>query len=331
MRRRAGLLALALLLGVLAALLVGCAGSPSPLRPESPGANEVRNVTWILVGISLIIFLGVETTLLLAIFRFRNRPPDEARQTYGSRRIEVVWTAIPVVIVAGIFYLTVTTMDTPQLPGDALPLEATGRNWWWDFRYPQQDFASPNEIHVPVNRAVDVELTSGDVIHSFWLPQMGGKTDMVPGKTNRQSFTVTSPGVYQGICGEFCGLQHAHMRFLLVAESAEEFSAWVERQQQPAAEPASAEAQQGQELFLRLPCAGCHTIRGTDAAGTAGPDLTHLAGRRTLAAGTLNMDPGELARWIRDPQGIKPGNMMPSTPLDEEEVAQLVEYLKGLE
>jgi cytochrome c oxidase subunit 2 len=222
-------------------------------------------------------------------------------------------------------------MDTPQLPGDALPVEATGRNWWWDFQYPQQGFASPNELHVPVGRPVEFSVTSADVIHSFWVPQMNGKTDMVPGKTNRQSFTVTTPGVYTGQCGEYCGAQHAHMRFYLVAESPQDFSDWVARQQQPATEPASEEARQGQEVFLSQPCAGCHTVRGTDAAGTQGPDLTHIGSRRSLAAGTLDNTPENMSRWLHDPQGVKPDNLMPNLPLTDEQVDQLVAYMEGLE
>jgi cytochrome c oxidase subunit II len=322
------------LVAVAAAMVLGGCGtpdSPSILRPESPGAQQVRNVTYVLLAISIVIFLVVETLLVLAIVRFRGRREEEAVQTYGSRKIEILWTAIPVVIVIVIFAITVATMRTPQLPGDALLLRADGRAWWWDFSYPQADFASPNEIHVPVDRPVDVELTSSDVIHSFWMPQIGGKTDMVPGKLNRQSFTVITPGQYLGICGEYCGVQHAHMQFVMVAESPEEFSAWVARQQQPAEEPEDGPARQGMEAFLALPCAGCHSIRGTDAVGRAGPDLTHVGSRLYLAAGTLENDDENMARWLRDPQGVKPGNLMPNSPLSEEQVQQLVEYMKGLQ
>jgi cytochrome c oxidase subunit II len=332
--RKSSAVKAALTLGTVAgALLLSACGadSPSILRPESPGAQQVRNLTYMLVGISLVIFLVVEVLLVLAILRFRGRSEDEAVQTYGSRKIEILWTAIPVVIVIVIFAITVATMRTPQLPGDPLPLQVDGRTWWWDFYYPQGDFHSPNELHVPVDRPVEAELTSSDVIHSFWMPQIGGKTDMVPGRINRQTFTVITEGEYTGICGEYCGVQHAHMRFILVAESTADFTAWVERQQQPAEEPAEGPAREGMEAFLALPCAGCHVIRGTPAAGRAGPDLTHVGSRRELAAGTLENTDEDMARWIRDPQGIKPGNLMPNTPLSEEQVEQLVAYMRGLE
>ena len=176
-----------------------------------------------------------------------------------------------------------------------------------------------------------IDLTSADVIHSFWVPQIGGKTDLVPGHTNRTGFLAATPGVYLGECAEFCGLQHAHMRFDLVIESGAEFSTWVRRQQQPANDPTTEAAARGRDVFLSSPCVGCHTVRGTTAAGVLAPDLTHVGSRLRLAAGTLENTPENLRRWLEDPQAVKPGNLMPTPALDSGQLDDLAAYLEGLE
>ncbi len=283
-----------------------------------------------LLVISVIILAVVETWLIVALVRFRNRPEEQVRQAHGNNTIEAVWTLIPAILVIIIFVMTARTMDSLEMPGGDVELTVIGHQWWWEVRYADGDVVTANEIHVPVGREVGIDLESADVIHSFWVPQLGGKTDLVPGHTNRAGFLAATPGVYLGACAEFCGMQHAHMRFYLVVESAEEFSAWVRLQQEPAREPTDPTAQRGKETFLQM-CAGCHAIRGTEAAGSLGPDLTHVAGRLSLGAGTLDNTPDDLRTWIRDPQAAKQGNLMPALPLDDNQLDGLVAYLKGLE
>jgi cytochrome c oxidase subunit 2 len=305
--------------------------APSVLRPATPQAEEIKSLAIYLFVLSAVILLGVEAVLLYSIVRFRNRPEDEVRQTHGNNTIEAVWTLIPVVLIIIIFTMTVRTMDSLELPGGDVELDVVGHQWWWEVRYPEQQFATANEIHVPEGREVAVRLTSADVIHSFWVPQIGGKTDLVPGHVNRTSFLAATPGTYLGECAEFCGLQHARMRFFLIVESAADFSAWITHQQEDATEPANDAAVRGQQVFLTSSCIGCHTVRGTSAAGIVGPDLTHLAGRLSIGAGTLDYSAENLRRWLEDPQEIKPGNLMPTPELDPQALDDLVAYLDGLE
>jgi cytochrome c oxidase subunit 2 len=310
---------------------IALASAPTFLRPESATAREINSLAIKLLFICALVFVVVEGLLIVSIIRFRTRREEDVRQLHGNTTIEVVWTLIPAVLIAIIFFFTVRTMNTLNLPGGDVPVHVTGHQWWWEVRYPQAGVTTANEIHVPAGRSVDVSLASADVIHSFWVPQLGGKTDAVPGHTNRVTFLAATPGLYQGQCAEFCGLQHAHMRFDLVVESPAEFSAWLAHQAQPAAKPPTAEAQRGEQVFLANPCAGCHAVRGTAALGVFGPDLTHLAGRRMIAAGTIENTPENIDRWLRDPQMIKPGALMPTLPLGDADRTALVAYLEGLE
>lgn len=307
------------------------AGAPTFLRPESATAREINSLALVLLAICALVFVVVEGLLVVSIVRFRRRREEDVPQRHGNLTIEVIWTAIPAVLIAIIFIFTVRTMNTLDLPGGDVPLRVTGHQWWWEVQYPQAGVTAANEIHVPAGRSVDVSLASADVIHSFWVPQLGGKTDAVPGHTNRVTFLAATPGLYQGQCAEFCGLQHAHMRFDLVVESPAEFSAWLAHQAEPAAKPTTAAAQRGEQVFLTNPCAGCHAVRGTPAQGALGPDLTHVGGRRMIAAGTLDNTRENLGRWLRDPQAVKPGALMPALPLTDVDLAALVAYLEGLE
>ncbi len=307
------------------------AATPSILRPETPQAEEIKSLAVSLFVISAVILFGVEAVLLTAIVRFRKRPEEMAHQTHGDNMIEALWTVIPAILVIIIFIMTARTMDSLDLPGGDVNLTVTGHQWWWEVQYADEGFATANEIHVPEGREIGIDLESADVIHSFWVPQIGGKTDLVPGRTNHTGFLAATPGTYLGECAEFCGLQHAHMRFYLVVESPADFSAWVKQQQQPAAEPTDPVAARGKEIFLSMPCAGCHAIRGTEAAGTLGPDLTHVGGRLSLAAGTLDNTRENLVLWLRDPQAAKPGNLMPTPQLDDSQLGDLAAYLEGLE
>jgi cytochrome c oxidase subunit 2 len=210
----------------------------------------------------------------------------------------------------------------------------TGHQWWWDVRYdahvPAHRVRTANEIHIPVGQPILLKLRTSDVIHSFWVPSLHGKRDLIPGQTNTLWLQADRPGTYRGQCAEFCGHQHAHMGLLVVAEPPERFAGWQERQRQPAAEPADALARRGREVFVAGPCALCHAVRGTEAAAEVAPDLTHLGSRLTIAAATLANTPGHLAGWIVDPQRLKPGSHMPPMSLAADDLQALLAYLGSL-
>ena len=218
----------------------------------------------------------------------------------------------------------------------ALRIEVTGEQWWWRVRYltaDMHDFALANELRIPAGRTVELQLKSADVIHSFWVPELQGKMDLTPGREDAMVIEADRPGTYRGQCAEYCGLQHARMAMLVIAEEQADFDAWVTGQQQPALEPVPREAALllGREVFMSSSCVYCHAIRGTPARGTLGPDLTHLASRQTLVAGQVPNTRGNLAGWITDPQSIKPGNLMPATFLEGERLQALLDYLESLE
>ncbi|MCT7376279.1 cytochrome c oxidase subunit II [Chelativorans salis] len=214
-------------------------------------------------------------------------------------------------------------------------VEVIGRLWWWELRYLDGDgeviATTANEMHIPVGQPVRLRLTSENVIHSFWAPQLQGKTDLIPGQVNESWIEAERAGVYRGQCSEYCGVQHALMSFIVVAEPLEEFERWLSLQAEPATEPSSDETRRGQQVFLEQGCAGCHTIRSVSEVGEIGPDLTHLAGRRTLAAATVPNTKGHLGGWISDPQRIKPGNKMPSTVMEPADLQALLAFLGSLE
>jgi cytochrome c oxidase subunit II len=245
---------------------------------------------------------------------------------------------IPILLIVLIYTLFVgeaTTLSGRVLGADVEPnvtIDVIGHQFWWEVRYLQEDVVTANEIHIPVGEPVLIRLVSADVIHSFWVPQLHGKIDLVPGTTNTIRLQADEPGVFRGICAEFCGAQHAHMHFLIIAQPQTEFLAWLEHQRQPAAQPADALIEQGQQVFFGAACVYCHAIRGVTAepVTTIGPDLTHVASRRTLAAGMIENNRGNLGGWILDPQGIKPGNRMPSTRMNSEEFHALLSYMESL-
>lgn len=329
---------------LLAVLLTGCgdAGNQnvSMLKPESPQATNIQDLAKLLLVIGGIAFVIVEGWLLVAAFRFRNRPEEEAVQTHGNLGLETGWTVVTAVVIFAVLGLTVKTMvdvtaqpasalpAASAFPGDVVTMRVVGHQWWWTFEYPNEKVVAANEIHVPVGRTVKVQLESEDVIHSFWVPRLNGKTDTIPGHTNFTSFLAIQPGVYHGICGEYCGSQHAHMGFRIIAEPVADFSNWVRAQQADAAQPTTDQQKAGQQAFAV--CAGCHTVRGTPAQGKIGPDLTHVGGRQSIAADTLENTPENLAIWLHDPQAVKPENKMPNLHLDQATIDHLVAYLENL-
>lgn len=311
----------------------GCSGWQSALDAQGSDARALAAlfwpVTWGLASIWLIVMV------LLAAAMLRRPRPAPAQ---AARRSEIAVWAGTVATVLVISLLTVashlTTRQISRAGGDPVIIQVRGYQWWWQVTYPGRDGAvavvTANEIHMPVGRPVRLELSSADVIHSFWVPSLTGKQDMIPGRDNTLTVTAERPAVLRGQCAEFCGLQHAHMALVMVAEPAAEFDAWLAAQRQAAAPPAEPLLREGQRIFEERPCGACHRVRGTAAAGEIGPDLTHFGSRRTLAAGVLPMTRGAIAAWIADPQTIKPGNNMPLVPLAPDELQAVSAWLASL-
>jgi cytochrome c oxidase subunit 2 len=315
---------------VLAALVLGGCDSPDILRSEGSAGNEIVTLAKWIFGILAFVLVTVWGILFFVIVTGRGRREQDASQTKGNLRIEIIWTAIPAVIVTVLFILTVVITNRIDMPARGAQFTAIGRQWWWDFDYKDLGFKSPNEIYAPVNRRTSIDVESADVIHSFWVPQMGGKMDMIPGHVNHIHFTPLKTGEYLGECSEFCGVQHGKMRFLFVVVEPEEYSAWVERQQRPAAGATGAEAVAGEKVIASVGCGSCHAIRGTALKGTFGPDLTHFGSRKGIGAYTLRNTPENLLLWIQDTQGVKPDSNMPNVPLPPVQQQQLVAYLLEL-
>ena len=294
--------------------------------------HEVYKFVFILAGIVFVIIMAA--TLIFSLV-YRERPGQVARQFHGNSRLEVIWTLLPVLIVVAIAVPTYQTMaiTTKPPPADALKVIAIGHQWWWEFQYPELGITTANELHLPVNRAVSVTLESKDVIHSFWVPQLTGKVDNVPGHDNHLWFTPTEARAepYFAQCAEFCGLSHANMRFRVFVSSSGDFDTWTKATVANRATPTEALAVAGAQQFIASGCIGCHTVQGQDSAvGKIGPNLTHLASRTTIAGATLDRTPENVRRWLHDPQAVKPGALMPNLGLTPEALDKLVAYLDGL-
>jgi cytochrome c oxidase subunit 2 len=291
-----------------------------------PPAEAIASLGFVVGAIALVIFVGVEGALVYAVWRYRSSRVDDARRFDRNTRLEIAWTAAPAFVLAVVFALTLGTLSEISFAGaePGLRIEATAHQWWWEFRY--SGVATANEMHVPVGTVVELELRSTDVIHSFWVPELGGKTDMIPGTTNTLRLLARRAGIYQGQCAEFCGVEHAWMRIRVVAESPDAFARWLATQGQPAGSAAG----EGGRVFLSEVCVSCHAVRGTPAHGTAGPDLTHVGGRATIGAGVLPSDLASMRAWLADPQRYKPGSLMPRVPLSDAELDALAVYLVSL-
>jgi cytochrome c oxidase subunit 2 len=302
-----------------------------------PPAEAIASLGWIVGVIALIILVGVEAALVYVAWRFRaSNASGSPIQVYGNTRLEIAWTVTPLVVLSLIFVLMLGTLSeisasAPATDAPGLRITATGYQWWWEFRYPRDGGAvvNANELHVPIGTAIDLELRSNDVIHSFWVPELGGKTDMVPGRTNVLRLYAARVGVYTGQCAEYCGVEHAWMRITVVAESADGYRRWLDEQAAPRAAP-SGLAAEGERVFLAAVCSSCHTVRGTSAAALAGPDLTHVGSRSTLGAGVLRNSDAAMRAWIADPQSIKPAVLMPQVPLSRAQLEALTAYLRSL-
>jgi cytochrome c oxidase subunit 2 len=317
----------------------GCGGEieQSVLNPKGVEAERIATLWWVMFGLGALVWVAVVAALLYALLLARRTPAAE-RPEADARKTRVVGGAVGVslLILVGTFLASLFTGRNSAATDDpeVLAIEVIGRRFWWEVRYPGaapgEAVTTANEIHLPVNRPVLIEVRTADVIHSFWTPNLHGKIDMIPGRTNRIWVRAEETGVFRGQCAEFCGVQHAHMGFVVVVEPEEEFAAWLAHQRLPAVEPADSLAERGRRVFVNAACADCHAIRGTPASGNFGPELTHLASRRSLAAAILPNTRGHLGGWIANPQRIKPGNNMPHVPLPSEEFHALLHYLLTL-
>lgn len=328
---------------LIAPLLIGaCSGDPYPqstLHPVADAGSAIdalyRQIFWWAV----VVFVVVQTALLVTIIRFRKRPgAGEPRQIHGNTLVEIAWTLAPAAIIVAIAVPTIKTIFAVKgdAPPDALQIEVVGHQWWWEFRYPALGIVTANELHLPQGRAVALAITSADVIHSFWAPKLHGKRDAMPGRVTRLAFTADAPGTYLGQCAEFCGESHANMRLRVTVQTPDEFGAWVAAQTALPVPPDSADALllAGEAAYRRIrepgnhSCIACHTLAGV-SGGVLGPNLSHVGSRATIASGILPNDSAGLARWLRNPLAEKPGSLMPTIALTDDEIAALVAYLRS--
>jgi cytochrome c oxidase subunit 2 len=316
--------------------LAGCSGWQSALDPRGSVAEELHGLFWLFTITCTAVWGAV--LLVLGAALWRRRPAMEAQQARSERRSALaVGTAVAatVVIITGLTFASyLATRGIAEEHPEALTIRVRGYQWWWEVTYadpvPSRAFLTANELRLPAGQPVRLELAAADVIHSFWVPNLAGKQDMIPGRENVLVFTPREPGTYRAQCAEFCGIQHAHMALRIVVETPGDFARWREAQIAEAAPPATPEEEAGRRVMEGKACGACHTVRGTAAAGTLGPDLTHVGGRQTIAAGMLPTTRGSLAAWIADPQTVKPGNNMPMVPLTAEELQAVSAYLAGL-
>ncbi len=334
-RLRTGLLLSAVLL-----LATSCGWSlwDSPMtavRPRSDLARWIDELFMLISWTTLVIFIAVEAILVYVCWRFRDRPGAPLpKQTHGHTALEMSWTIafalVLLIIVIPTMKVIFRTQGTPADASTALHVDVVGKQWWWEFKYPELKITTANELHIPVGQTVIFSLHGPDVIHSFWVPGVAiGKRDVVPRRVNRIYMTPEVPGVYPGQCAEYCGTSHANMRFLVYVHPKEEFERWAKAQQAPPVESTDPAAQKGKEIYAQSACVGCHTIGGV-SGGQIGPDLTHFGSRKTLAANMMPNTLENVARWVQNPPLVKPGALMPNLGLTGEQSKALAAYLLSL-
>jgi cytochrome c oxidase subunit 2 len=340
------------LLVLLALAGAGCAANAPQdfLKPVGESAKDADRLLKMVMVVAGLVFVLVEGGILVFIIKFRRRSENEAPvQTHGNTRAEFIWTLIPAVVLAMVAFPTIKGIFAfaKEPTGDVLHVKVLAKQWWWQYTYPGlgakpgTDLVTANELHMPTGKPVRLELASDDVIHSYWVPKLSGKQDVVPGRINAITLKTDTPGTYLGQCAEYCGLSHALMRLTVVVETPDEFQQWLEQQRQAPPPPVSNSlAARGQELFMKgrtggaFPggpaCASCHTVAGTEAAGIIGPNLTHLQSRGTFAGAIFATNPDNLTKWLTDPPKEKPGSVMPRLGLSDDEIRALVAYLETL-
>jgi cytochrome c oxidase subunit 2 len=327
------------------ALLVVFAGACAPnapldsLRPAGPIAREIDGLWKIVFYAAVAVFVLVEGLIVLALFRFRQRKGDTEApvQTHGNTPLEIGWTIAPALILAVLAVPTVLTIFAlAREKPNSLHVEVTGQQWWWRYEYKEEKVVTANELHIPTGRPIRLALHSNDIIHSFWVPRLGGKQDVVPARINHVTIQADRPGEYAGTCVEYCGLSHANMRLKVFAHTPEDFETWLDDQRQEARRPRSGLALEGERIFQRQQCVTCHTVRfdGSKAKGTTAPDLTHFASRTSFAGAIFERTNENLAEWLRDAPARKPGSKMPAgvatMGLSEDDITALVAYLQSL-
>jgi cytochrome c oxidase subunit 2 len=314
--------------------------SANTLAPKSTQAHEIFSLAMFALAIVGGIFVVVESLLTYAVIKFRRRktdPDQEPPQVYGSLRIELAWTVIPILIVIVLFLTTAriifAVQDPPPPKNGDLQVTVVGHQFWWEFRYPTLGIVTANELHIPVSTRQDPDptyltLLSADVDHSFWVPELAGKTDLIPNHPNHMWISPHKPGVYYGQCAQFCGTGHANMLLTVYVDTPAQFAAWVKNQRRPAVDDRAVAA--GRHIFEMDACANCHTINGTTAHGTYGPDLTHLMSRATIGAGVAANTAANLREWVKNPNSLKPGAHMPAMQLTNQQIDEVVAYLTTL-
>jgi cytochrome c oxidase subunit 2 len=326
---------------LLAASLCSAASDPavpSIFKPESTPADSIYHLSVLVLAVTGLIFAIVFTLLAYAVIKFRRRTGDgpEPPQVYGSNQIEIAWTVIPVLIVLVLFMATARVIHAIQdagKPDGAIEVTVIGHQFWWEFRYPTLGIVTANELHVPVSdpshpTPTFLKLLSADTDHSFWVPRLAGKTDLIPNRVNQMWIDPHEVGVYVGQCAQYCGMQHAKMLLRVYVDSQEQFEQWVQGETKPA--QSSDGVGEGRRIFETTACINCHTISGTVADGRFGPDLTHLMSRDTIASGAAPNTPENLKTWIQDPDTIKPGSLMPAMKLNDQDLNALTAYLETL-
>ena len=314
------------------ALLLSSCNSNLPqdaLTSDGPYARRTDSLFNWVFGIAVLVFFLVEGLLVYVLFKFRHRPGRAVpAQIHGNRRLEIMWTIAPAVLLAAIAVPTIVTIFAlTQRPPGALSIRVVGHQWWWNVSYPTMRVTTANEVHIPVGRPVELTVTSNDVIHSFWVPRLAGKQDLTPGKENHILLQADRPGTYVGQCAEYCGISHANMRLRVIADRPADFEAWIRQEQRAAPQP----PEDVLRILQNRGCGGCHVINGLEGfVGTIGPDLTHFGSRQTLAGAILENTPEQLALWLQNPPAMKPGADMPNLRMTPEEIRALVAYLRSL-
>ena len=314
----------------------GTPSQPSALAPAGPNSEAIASLFTVVLVIAIVVFIVVEGLIIISAFRFRHRAKDAAEpsQVHGNTKAEIAWTILPALIVVTLFVMALQTQQTldtrPAAAAEQMTVKVIGHQFWWEYQYPDLNISTATDLVIPAGRVVNLEISSGDVIHSFWVPQLNGKTDAFPNHVNFTWIQANTPGIYYGQCAELCGASHANMRVVVVAKTQEEFDQWVKQQQAGPAAPADALAQQGQQILMAGACVGCHTINGTAANGKVGPNLTHIGSRTSLAGGLFPNTDGNLRRWLTNPPAVKPGSIMPNLNLTRTEIDALTAYLQSL-
>jgi cytochrome c oxidase subunit 2 len=326
-----------------AALLLGAAApttfaAPWPVSPNSDNAEIISQLFWFTLVLAVVVFVLVEGLLIYSSLRFRRRgpiPDHEPPQIHGNTRLEVMWAIVPALILIGLFGITVSRLGViSRTPTTGLYLTATGQQFSWDFGYTDAGFHTTNDLEIPVGTPVIIDVTSKDVIHAFWVPDLYGKIDAIPGRINRISFQANQPGQFRGVCAELCGSGHAGMMFRVTALSQDDFNTWLQQQQSggPPSSGGAGSPDQGKAIIAQQPCGTCHIIPGIPGAnGTVGPNLAGVASRTTIAGGAVpNNGPDDLKKWILNPPAVKPGTTMPNYNLTDDQATQIVAYLETL-